>query len=236
MPRLGVRITAPDYIGAYRAYQTIIDRRIEFAALRATDQAARKAQSVIRQDMAGARLGRLGQAIGIQSDLSTGRGVHRRGAGFSASGIVYVRSRSKRTQGMIESYTRGSEIRPVRGRWLWVPSDDLPRVSGRYDMTPERYRADGWEAKIGPLVFVRSKSGTPLLIVKDAGVALSGKRGSAKSLTKRGMPRKNQVQVGLIAFIGIPRTSRAARVNVTARLRAAQAELPGLFIRALERS
>jgi len=206
-------------------------QEMERAALKATDQAGRKALTRVRGEMAGARLGRLGQGLGETSDLKKGNGVHRIGTdGFSASGVVFIRSGSKRTRGTIEAYTKGAEIRPVRGRWLWIASDQIPRITGRYRMTPELYIKNGFDKKIGPLIKVKGSRGYPVLIVRNVGVSMAGAKRSAKSLTKRGLPRKGQVaQDFIVAFYAIPRTSRAGRVDVPSVMRSVQAELPALF-------
>lgn len=236
MPRLSARVFADNYLGRYRQSLRLIDRRMEAAALIATDVASRQAQRQIRAEMAGARLGRLGQAIGQTSDMQKGR-IHRRGDGWSASGVVYVRSKSERTLGAIEAYTRGADIRPVRGRWLWIPSDDIPRVSKRERLTPALWVRNGLDRKIGPLVTIRSVNGYPLMVVKNVGVSATGAKRSAKGLTKKGTARKGQrVKEFLVAFIGIPRTARAARVDVTAIMRAVQADLPRLFNEAIGRT
>lgn len=59
-------------------------QRIERAALIATDRATRQAHSQLRGDMASSGLGRLGNAIGSDSDLRRGTGVHRRGGNVVA--------------------------------------------------------------------------------------------------------------------------------------------------------
>lgn len=217
--------------GAFAPFYRMAEQRFERAALVATDKGRRVALSRVRSDMAGASLGRLGQGIGSTSDLESNAGVHRSASGgFSASGVVFVRSGSERTRGAIEAYTKGAQIRPVRSRWLWIATDNIPRVTGRYRMTPELWVKNGFDQKIGPLVVVRSVNGYPLLVVKNVGLSAAGSRRSAKSLTKRGMPRKGQIEKQfVVAFIGIPFTSRAARVDVTAIMRSVQAELPALF-------
>lgn len=73
-------------------------------------------------------------------------------------------------------------------------------------------------------------------MVKGASVSGSGKARSAKSLRKDGGLRKGQVaQKLIVAFIGIPRTSRQARVDVPAIMREAQASLPELIEQQLRR-
>lgn len=220
--------------GVYQQYRRYILQKVQAASLAATDVAAEKGKSGIRRAMSGAGLGRLGQGIGSTSDLRrNGRGHRRNEFDFSASGIVYARG-SERTRGAIESYTAGAEIRPVRGRWLWVATDEIPARAGRYRMTPALYRANGFEKKIGPLVEIKGPSGAPVLIVHNVGVNAAGKKRQAKSLTKRGAPRKGQIeQKSIIAFYAIPRTARTARINVSSILADVQAQLPSLFNQAI---
>ncbi len=205
--------------------------RIERAALKATHQAAERAKNQIRRDMSGAGLGRLGQAIGATSDQKKTGSVYRTADGWSASGVVHIRSKSERTVGAIEAYTKGAVIRPVRSRWLWFPTDQIPRIgAGKKRLTPATWKSSGMEAKIGPLVRVKADNGNPLLVVRNVGVATSGK---ARSLKKNGMPRKGQTrQESIVAFIGIPHTQREAKVDVQAILKSVQAELPDLFAKA----
>lgn len=175
MPRIAAKIQRADYAGPYRAFGLAIDRKLELAALEATDRAAKLAVRSIRQAMQGAGLGRLGNGLGAASDLSSGRGIHRKeGGAWSASGVVFIRSRSDRTRGAIESYTSGSEIRPTRGRWLWIATPDIQRLAGgkgkRRRVTPGNWASLGLDQRIGPLVFLKSVNGNPLLAVQGAGV------------------------------------------------------------------
>jgi hypothetical protein len=242
MPRLAAKFERGNYVGPFRQFGLAMDRRLELAALEATDKAARVAVRSIRDAMAGAGLGRLGNGLGAASDLSSGRGIHRREAGgWSASGVVFVRSRSERTRGAIEAYTAGADIAPKRGRWLWVPTPDIQRLAGgkgrRQRVTPGNWDNLGLDRRIGPLVQLTSIDGRPLLAVSGAGVSLTGAKGSARSLRKNGQARRGQVRRELlIAFVAIPRTSRAARVDVNSILAGVQADLPRLFAQAFERT
>jgi hypothetical protein len=234
--RLNARVERGNFDAAFSDYYRFAEQRAERAALIATKKGARIAVNNIRSAMQSAALGRLGNAIKDTSDADKGR-IHRYpNGGFSASGVVFVRSKSERTLGAIEAYTQGADIKPVRGRWLWIATDALPRVTGKFRMTPELYMKNGFDRKIGPLIRIRSVNGYPLLAVKNVGVSEAGMKRSAKSLTKAGYPRKGQVQRELVVlFIGIPRTSRAARVDVPAIMRSVAAELPALFYEALGR-
>ena len=238
MPAISANFVPADFKGSLNDYLRFMVERAESAALKSTDRAAKTAKARIRTEMGSARLGTLGNAFAAKSDLDRGGIQVRYGGngGFAASGIVYVRTKSERTLGAIQAYTEGADIRPVRSRWLWIATDNIPRVTGRYRMTPELWVKNGFDQKIGPLVVVRSVNGYPLLVVKNVGLSAAGSRRSAKSLTKRGMPRKGQIEKQfVVAFIGIPFTSRAARVDVHNIIDEVRAELPQMFIEALGR-
>jgi len=223
-------------MGPLRAFQRYAEQRMERAALIATDQAARAATSQIRSAMRGASLGRLSNAIGATSDLQKNGRVYRRGVGFSASGIVFVRSKSDRAQGAIKAYTEGAQIAPVKGDWLWIATDNIPSRIGRYKMTPQRYVTGGLEQRIGPLVFAPGRhAGEALLIVPSVTLARSGRRGSALSRKSR-VVASREAHDTIVAFVGIRRTSRAARVDVPSIVRANQARLPQLIRAALGRN
>lgn len=174
--------------------------------MRSVDTIARRGKSAIRERFASAGLGRLGNAI-------DGRGepkVVRFGAeGFTVSAQFFIRSRSERTLGAIKSYTEGATITPRRGRWLWIPTDQVRRLAGSnvkgegQRMTPALWRERGFDRRIGPLVLIQSVNG---------------------------QPRKGQVEKDMVvAFIGIPHTAPAARVDVTAILETIRADLPNVF-------
>lgn len=237
MPRLTATLVADRNLGRFRKAMRLVERRMETAALIATDAAARQGLRTIRQQMASAGLGRLGNALGSTSDMERTGSVYRRADGWSASGTIYVRSGSPRSRGAIEAYTRGADIRPVRSRWLWIPSDDIPRVSQRERLTPALWRRNGLDRKIGPLFQIRSDGGFPLLVARNVGVSAAGAKRSVKSLTKSGRPRKGQVQKEIVvAFIGIPRTSRQARIDVRAIIAGVMNDMPRLFDAALART
>lgn len=239
MARLTAKLERRRIGAVFEPYYRNAIQRLETAALIATDRGATQGKTRIREAMQGAGLGRLGGAIDATSDLKRGAGVHRRGAsGFSASGTVFIRSKSERTRGAIEAYTEGAEIMPKRGRWLWIPTDAVARLVGsrsnRRRMTPAEYVKAGNEAKIGPLVLLRSVNGYPLLAVENVGVSETGQKPRVRGLTKSGRPRKgDRLKRLAVLFVGIPYTSRAARVDAAAILRQVRAELPMLAQQAL---
>lgn len=198
-------------------------RLAERLALDVSDRAANTAKTAIRRDMAGAKLGRLGNAIGHTSDKAEGGRVYRRGDTIRASGVVFIRSKSPRTVGAIISYTEGAEITPKRSRYLWYPLESAQRLVGsgaeRRRLTPALWSQRGLDRKIGPLFEIQGSDGFPLLVVRNVGVSAVGARGGRpRGLTKSGRPRKGDRIADLVPiFKGIPRTSRAARVNVRQR-------------------
>lgn len=229
MSGVKVGLTMPPR-SAFDDFERETKARLKTASLNATQIAAGRAKAKVQGSMRSAGLGRLGNAIGNGGDLGKRGAVRSQGGGWSASGWVHVRSRSERTVGAIEAYTAGAEIAPRKGRWLWIPTDDIPARVGRRSVTPETYNRLGLETKIGPLVFVLTPSGRALLVVQGASLSASGRSRSAKSLRKNGGLRKGQVAAEtIVAFVGIRRTSRAARVDVAAIMREAQASLPGLI-------
>lgn len=235
MSGVKVRLQMPPR-SAFDAFERDTVSRLQAAALNATHVAAGRAKAKVQSDMRGAALGRLGNAVGSGSDLQKRGTVRGAGKIWSASGWVHIRSKSERTVGAIEAYTAGAEISPRKGRWLWIPTDDLPARVGKRKITPENYTKMGLASKIGPLVFVMTPSGRALLVVKGASLSASGKSRSAKALRKDGGLRKGQVSAEtIVAFVGIRRTARAARVDVNAIMREAQASLPGLLAQQLSR-
>jgi len=219
--------------GIVSEYRRFAIQSLERAGVRTVGVIARRGKSAIRERMASASLGRLGNAVDARGEAR----VFRYGdEGFSVSAQFFIRSRSERTLGALAAYTEGAEITPRRGRWLWVPTDNIRRLAGSnrkgqgFRLTPALWRANGFDQKIGPLVLIKSVNGYPLLVVRNVGVDLSGRKRSARSLKLNGEARKHQIRKEMIvAFIGIPRTTRAARVNLTEILNSVRAEMPGVF-------
>lgn len=218
-------------------------QRLERAALVATDRMARDVLKQARGEMQAAGLGTLGQALGAGSDLQKNGRVHRIGSsGFSASGWVYVRSGSERSRGALDVYIGegAKQILPVRSRYLWIATDEIARLAGkgrdRRRMTPTTYRSTGMEQRLGPLVRITGGDGTPLLIVRNVGTNAAGRPRSARSLKRNGSPRKGDVaRQFIVAFVGIPRTSRAARVNINEIAKSVNARASEYFAQALGR-
>lgn len=225
--------------GGFVALGGELRRLAERLALEVSDQAAVKALRNIRADMAGARLGRLGQAITMTSDKRKGGGVYRRGGIARASGAIYIRSKSPRTVGAIISYTEGAQMAAKNpSGYMWIPTDAAQRLIGkgkdRKRLEPRFWKSSGMEAKLGPLIFLRSTKGNPILVVRNVGVsAVAGGSKRPRGLTKSGRPRKGDTLASIVPiFTGIRATSRAARVNPQRRAREAMdqaaAELRGV--------
>lgn len=242
MPAISANFVPANFRGSLNDYLRFMVQRAEDAALKSTDRAARIAKARIRTEMGSARLGTLGNAFAAKSDLDRGGIQVRYGGngGFAASGIVYVRTKSERTLGAIQAYTEGADIRPVRSNWLWIPSKDIQRLVGtgrnRRRLSPGLWNESGLESRIGPLEMIESVNGYPLLVVKTGAVAMTGKARSLRGRLKSGRaPKGFQNRDFIVAFIGIPFTSRTARVDVQKIIDEVRAELPQMFIEALGR-
>jgi hypothetical protein len=227
---------------AFAILEQKLQAQAERAALVVTDRAATRLKEQARDEFARQGYGRTGFGIGSTSDLK-GDGVHRRGAvSFSASGTVYIRNTGPRSIGTIVSATEGATIRPVKGRWLWIATDDVKRLVGITtaggDRKRKRLEPHLWDQtygpRLGPLVAIKGASGAPVLVVKNATVSLSGKPGSLRGRTKTGRVPKGQVaQEFTVAFYAIPFTQRTAKVDVRAlalaEARTAASELKSAF-------
>jgi hypothetical protein len=256
--RLSARVSSEQFEARFTNWHTRAQQKMERAALIAVEKGARKAVLSIRSEMQGAGLGGLGNALADSSDKKRG-GIQKRysNGGFSASGVVFIRSRSERSRGAIRAYTEGANIRPVRARrlwipteganirpvrarWLWIPTDEIQRFAGsgrkKERLTPRNWTSSGMEAKVGSLTYIKSVNGYPLLIVQSTNVPLTGAKGKPRANLKNGRPPKGYTRkTFLVAFIGIPRTARAARINVPSIMSSVAAELPSLFYQALGR-
>jgi hypothetical protein len=230
---LSVQVRGPSFEQFRRAENERAAKILKVAHI-VSERAARETKDEIRKQMAGAGLGRLGNAITHTSDLQMGRRFKSRGGNdFSVSGVVYIRRSGERTRGAVDAYTSLSSVtispRNSSGL-LWFPTDDIQRLvgrgKGRKRLEAKDWARSGMAARLGPLEPITAKDGTQLLIVKNVGLSASGKAGSAKSLTKRGRARKGQVAVDfVVAFVGIPQTSRKRRVDVIAIAKRKQAQM-----------
>ena len=201
---------------ALAQYRRAFSKRLTIAAARASEKAARGAKDDIRTAMRGQRLGGLANSVSSTSDRQKGRVRVQDVSVLDVAGFVSVRGvKSPRTAGALRSYIdqESTTISPVRGRWLAIPTKAIPSKVGRRKMTPERYRAGGFEEKIGPLQFVPSKKpGVAYLVINDVTVRNDGK-GSVRPLPKSGKAAKGRGHVTVIGFILIRLTRRSMRVS-----------------------
>lgn len=224
---INFRIDVPR--GGFVAAEQSIGQLADQLILDLSDTASRRGLSQLRSNMQSAGLANLRFAVAQTSDKKKGNQVFIRNGRRSASGVIFIRSKSPRTVGAIVSYTEGASITPTRGRWLWIPTDEIRRRAGlplprtgtqrstaNIRVEPRFWRALGLDKKIGPLQYIVSKSGTPLYIVRDVRVNAAGKKRTARARLKSGKPGKNFVNKEfIVAFIGIPNTVRGKRINPT---------------------
>ena len=214
-----IRATFSLSSGNFPNFARFAKARVEKAALFASDKGAAIARAEIKAGLKG----RLGGAIGQDSDLKQGRGVYRRADGSSsASGVVFVRG-GERAKGAVISATEGANIAPRNGNWLWVATPQLQRrvgikgQKGTRRLTPALYNKSGLPARIGPLVYIAGRhAGEALLVVKDITVRQADGR-NPRRLPLRGGVRAGRERVDqFVAFVGILRTSRTAYLDARA--------------------
>lgn len=227
--------------GGFLSLEKDVESLAENLLLQLSDRASRRGLNAIRAEMQAAGLGRLGFALAQTSDLKKSGTVFRGNGRVSASGTIFIRSRSPRTIGAIKSYTQGATITPRRGRYLWFPTDDLMRRArvplpttggGRgaanVRLEPHLWNRTGLDRSIGPLIFVRGRGGQPLLIVRNAPVNQAS--GAVQKRTKTGRLRKGSIEKDfIVAFVGIPNTVRGRRVNPYNAVQQAVAEARSLI-------
>lgn len=193
------------------------------AAVYATDRASREAQQGVQERISSSGLGRLSRAVG-QTSLARKAGALR---GPSAQvkafygtqdpyGVIYARGGDDSLAGgALESYSRGSTIRPGPGKvWLAFPTNAVPRfisINGRRQrLTPELYLRSSLMQTIGRLEFKPLGNDRAIWVIKK--VSVSPKTGRARAQGPR-RTRTRIAQKEVIAFIGIRVTRRAQRFN-----------------------
>jgi len=235
---ISATITIPP--GGFVDNERRIEELSEGLLLQLSDRASKRGQLAIREAMKASGLGNLGNALGQTSDLKkTGR-VFRRNGRVSASGTIYIRTRSPRSVGAIISYTEGATITPKRGDLLWFPTEQIQRrvrvplprsgggrSAGNIRLEPRYWNRLGLNRKFGPLIRITGKGGTPLLIVKNP--AVNEASGRVVGRTPKGRLRKGSVErKAIVAFVGIPQTVRGKRVNPQQLVAQAVAEAKNL--------
>lgn len=178
------------------------------AAIHATDRASKEAQRGIQERIVSTGLGRLSRAVGQTS-------TKREGNTGNPYGVIFAKGGDESLAGgALESYSRGSTIRPGPGKvWLAFPTNAVPRfisfAGRRQRLTPDIYMRSGLVQSIGRLEFRPISDDRAIWVIKR--VTVSPKTGRAKAATGRTRSRIPQKEI--VAFIGIRVTRRAQRFN-----------------------
>lgn len=209
------------------------EKDIRRAALVTTDRQSKGGQRRIQAKIKSVGLGRLGGAVGQTSALKR-RQTSRKDSPY---GVVFARGGDEsQGGGVLEAYSRGANIRPRRGEWLWISTRAVPKYVSlggrRLRLTPEIYRATGLVAKIGPLVFIQKSSNRAVYLIKR--VTTSPKTGRAQRDTGRKL-RSRIRQEAVVAFVGIRNTRRAQRFDKDREAAAEHARGPDYMAEELAR-
>lgn len=180
-------------------------KRVYRACQIATDVNSKRGQRRVQDRIRAVGLGGLANAVGQSSSLK------KRSSTGNPWGGIYARGQAKedsRAPGALEIYSKGGTIRPLKGRWLWIPTAAAPKRIARYKATPERYRASG--SPLGPLKFAEISASYAIAYVERVGVSV--KTGRARALPKR----KSMTVVParrVVLFEGIRFTRRMKRFD-----------------------
>lgn len=209
-----MRLTAKasmDPIRATSAAAAQYLRDLRAAAIISTDRASREAQRGVQERITSTGLGRLSRAVGHTSTRREGEA-----GGRDPYGVIFAKGGDRSLAGgALESYTRGSVIRPGPGRvWLAFPTKAVPRFisigGARRRLTPELYLKSGLMQSIGRLEFRPISDNRAVWVIKR--VSVSPKTGRARAMGP-GRTRTRIAQKEVIAFVGIRVTRRAQRFN-----------------------
>lgn len=194
---------------------------LKAAAFVATDTASKLAQGGVQRKMRAVGLGRLANAVGQTSALK------KRQMNNTPYGVIFARGGDEsRAGGALEAYSLGTTITPTPGKkWLAFATNAIPSRVGRFKMTPEKFRAGGYEARYGKLVFKPIDGNTALLVIRKATV--TGK-GRVREVGKRAA-RGTQPVKDLVAFVLIRFTKRAQRFDKNQEVAPYARQVPDLM-------
>jgi len=208
-----MRLTAKPNIQPMKATTAAAEqyrKDLRAAAIYATNKASLETQRGVQERITSTGLGRLSRAVG---QTSTAR--QRNPGGNNPYGVIFAKGGDDSLAGgALESYTRGSTIRPGPGKvWLAFPTAAVPRLvtfaGRRQRLTPEIYMKSGLMQSIGRLEFRPIGGNRAIWVVKK--VTVSPKTGRAKAAAGRTRSRIPQKEI--VAFVGIRVTRRAQRFD-----------------------
>jgi hypothetical protein len=199
-----------DPVKVTQAATTRYRRQLRRAEIRATHRASKEAQVAVQEKIRSVGLGKLYKAVGQTSTQAQGDN------GADPYGVIFAKGGDESSGGgTLESYSRGSVIRPLPGgTWLAIPTAAVPKYisigGARRRLTPELYLQSGLMSSIGILEFRPLGPDKAIWVIRR--VSVSPKTGRAKALGP-GRTRTRIVQKEIIAFIGIRVTTRAQRFD-----------------------
>lgn len=210
-------------------------RDLRAAAIIMTDELSKEGQRDVQAKIRAVGLGKLGGAVGHTSMKKEGQS----GTGRTPYGVIFAKGGDESLGGgALESYSRGSRIKPTgaNGDWLWIPQPSVPRFmrSGgrRRRLTPALYNASSLASTIGKLVFKPISATRALLVIRKASVNI--RTGRAKAPLKR-KSNLSTNEKDVIAFVGIKVTRRAKRFDQTKVMQAKAQKGPRVMREALDR-
>jgi hypothetical protein len=129
--------------------------------------------------------------------------------------------------GIIRAFDEGVTIRSRRGRFLAIPTENVPRrgTDGRR-ISPSTFP----EHRLGRLRLVARPGKVPLLVVDGLRIG-AGRRGGFRRASQRAL-RTGQGVVTVVMFVLVPQVRLRKRLDVEGAARRWEAQLPRLVIEA----
>lgn len=173
-------------------------RLIGKQAAQATKEATNGLKASLRHDIVTAGLGaRLSRTWRAQIYDRSGVGV---------TGFIYSRAPE-----IIEAFDQGMVIHARQGRYLAIPTENVPKRINRRKPTPQLYTKHR-----GPLRFVRNRQGSAFLVADDRRASFSRKTGDFQGFRKASQRtlRTGRGLTSVVMFILVPMVRMPKKLDV----------------------
>lgn len=200
--------------GDFDAYATRMQNKIAMAATGAISDAADIAKATGRESIAAGGFSKKWQNA-LRSKLYPPSGTSSKPAAFIYHKIPYA--------GIFETGGRISSHK----NYLWLPTDDAPRVGGR------PISAQQYVEVVGPLISVNVPGHPPMLFGPTARVTNKRELGRFGKKKLIGKVRKQDI---VPLYYGKASVTESQRFDVVAAIKAAGDKIPELFLKHLEDS
>lgn len=190
----------------------------ESATLTAVRQETNRLKQGLRDDIKAAGLG------GRVANTWRSRVYPEKGGSLDAAGFLWSRAPH-----IIRGFDDGATIVPNAGKFLAIPTDNVPRRGGYRGgrLTPKK-----WPSRLGELKIIKTRRGQLLLVVerqasfaRDTGQLRGFRKPSAKSL------RTGNRLTTVVMFVLVPKVKLKKKFDVKKQVQHALRRLPDTMFR-----